>query len=84
MLEVRQPLLFRPVFLRLLLGSQPSVLGGQPALFSGSGPLLGGGSLCEVMDPERLDQKALEVVKSVEQELADWAVSAYEDLAGGR
>ncbi|MEV5921965.1 hypothetical protein AB0N42_30365 [Streptomyces pseudogriseolus] len=37
-----QPFLLRPLFLRLLLGSQPSVLGGQPALFSGSGPLLGG------------------------------------------
>ncbi|MEV5010903.1 hypothetical protein [Streptomyces sp. NPDC055692] len=44
---------------------------------------LGGGSLFEVLDPERLDQKALEVVKSVEQELADRAVAAYEDLAGG-
>ncbi len=43
-----------------------------------------GGSLFEVLDPERLDQKALEVVKSVEQELADRAVVAYEDLAGGR
>ncbi|MGB9998666.1 hypothetical protein ACPMJQ_29565 [Streptomyces pseudogriseolus] len=45
---------------------------------------LGGGSLFEVLDPERLDQKALEVVKSVEQELADRAVAASEDLAGGR
>jgi hypothetical protein len=40
--EGRQPFLLRPLFLRLLLGSQMSVLGGQPALFSGSGPLLGG------------------------------------------
>jgi hypothetical protein len=34
-------------------------------------------------DPERLDQKALEVVKSVEQKLADRAVAACEDLVGG-
>lgn len=38
----------------------------------------------EVLDPERLEQKALEVMKSVELELADRAVAAYEDLVGGR
>lgn len=42
------------------------------------------GNLFEVLDPEQLDQEALEVVKSVEQELADRAVAAYEDLLSGR
>jgi hypothetical protein len=45
---------------------------------------LDGDHLFEVLNPERLDQEALKVVKSVEQELADRAVAAYEDLASGR
>ncbi|MCZ2528186.1 DnaB-like helicase N-terminal domain-containing protein, partial [Streptomyces sp. HB2AG] len=45
---------------------------------------LGGGILFEVLDPERLDQEALEVVKSVEQELAHRAVAAYQERVGGR
>ncbi|MBW5254951.1 hypothetical protein JGS39_39440 [Streptomyces sp. P01-B04] len=45
---------------------------------------LDGSTLFEVLDPERLDQEALKVVKSVEQELAGRAVAAYEDLAAGR
>jgi hypothetical protein len=38
----------------------------------------------EVLNPERLDHEALEVVKSVEQEPAHRAVAAYEDLVSGR
>ncbi|MET7344702.1 hypothetical protein ACIOEZ_06680 [Streptomyces sp. NPDC087866] len=45
---------------------------------------LDGGALFEVLAPERLDQEALKVVKSVEQELAGRAVAAYKDLASGR
>jgi hypothetical protein len=45
---------------------------------------LEGGKLFEVLVPEQLDQEALKVVKSVEQELEDWAVAAYEDLVSGR
>lgn len=45
---------------------------------------LGGASLFEVLDPERLDEEALKVVKSVEQELAGQALAAYEDLIRGR
>ncbi|MCX4783885.1 hypothetical protein [Streptomyces sp. NBC_01264] len=52
---------------------------GRPARGVGSST-----SLFEVLDPERLDQEALKVVKSVEQELAGRAVAAYEDLASGR
>ncbi|MEU6198332.1 hypothetical protein [Streptomyces sp. NPDC047061] len=39
--------------------------------------------LFEVLDPELLDQGALEVVKSVEEKLGHRAMSAYEDLVGG-
>lgn len=45
---------------------------------------LGGGTLFEVLDPERLDEEALKIVASIEEELNDWAVAAYEDLIRGR
>lgn len=45
---------------------------------------LDGGNLFEVLDPEQLDQEALAIVKSVERDLADRAVAAYEDLVSGR
>jgi hypothetical protein len=45
---------------------------------------LGGGTLFEVLDPERLDAEALKVVASIEKELDGQAVAAYEDLIRGR
>lgn len=41
-------------------------------------------SLFEVLDPEQLDAEALKVVNSVEKELADQAVAAYEKLVSER
>lgn len=45
---------------------------------------LGGHSLFEVLDAERIDEEALRVVQSIEDELGERAVAAYEDLLRGR
>lgn len=45
---------------------------------------LGGRTLFEVLDPHRLDGEALKVVKSIEDELDDWAQAAYEELMSDR
>ncbi|AMW08714.1 hypothetical protein A4E84_03825 [Streptomyces qaidamensis] len=44
---------------------------------------LGGHSLFEVLDAERIDEEALKVVQSIEDELRERAVAAYEDLLRG-
>ncbi|WP_432020918.1 hypothetical protein [Streptomyces sp. 1222.5] len=45
--------------------------------------VLGGHSLFEVLDAEQLDQEALRVVQSIEDELEERAVAAYQDLLSG-
>ncbi|MGV9609391.1 hypothetical protein ACWDR2_37535 [Streptomyces sp. NPDC003631] len=45
---------------------------------------LGGRTLFEILDPHKLDNEALEVVKSIEDELEGWAQTAYEELMRGR
>ncbi|MER5481567.1 hypothetical protein ABT026_32050 [Streptomyces sp. NPDC002734] len=44
---------------------------------------LGGRDLFEVLDAERLDDQALKVVRSIEDELGERAAAAYHDLLGG-
>ncbi|MER5481568.1 hypothetical protein ABT026_32055 [Streptomyces sp. NPDC002734] len=44
---------------------------------------LGGRDLFEVLDAERLDEEALKVVRSIEDELGERAAAAYHDLLGG-
>ncbi|WP_333773362.1 hypothetical protein [Streptomyces sp. IBSBF 3136] len=46
--------------------------------------VLGGHSLFEVLDAEQLDEEALKIVQSVEDELEERAVAAYQDLLSGR
>ncbi|MFJ5535102.1 hypothetical protein [Streptomyces sp. NPDC093261] len=45
---------------------------------------LGGRKLFELLDPLQLDEEALKVVKSIEDELDDRAQAAYEELMRGR
>lgn len=45
---------------------------------------LGGGKLFEILDPHRLDEEALKVVKSIDKELDDEARAMYELLEGER
>ncbi|MGW1364918.1 hypothetical protein ACWCQP_46910 [Streptomyces chartreusis] len=44
---------------------------------------LGGGKVFEVLDAERLDEEALAVVASINDELDDQAMAMYEDLIRG-
>ncbi|GAQ59350.1 hypothetical protein a10_09252 [Streptomyces acidiscabies] len=45
---------------------------------------LGNSKLFEVLDPNKLDEEALEVVASIEKELEAQVLAAYEDLLRGR
>lgn len=45
---------------------------------------LGGRQLFEILDPHRLDEEALKIVKSIEDELDSLALSAYVELMSDR
>ncbi|MET8420313.1 hypothetical protein ACWD7C_33890 [Streptomyces sp. NPDC005134] len=44
---------------------------------------LAGRNLFEILDPHRLDEEALRIVRSIEDELDEWAQDAYEELMRG-